>query len=59
MREIVWERANIAVFWPCFVFLRKKFDVQTAQRVAIKKFSADVQQFAKFQQLYIAGHVNF
>jgi len=59
MREIVWERANRAVFWLCLALLRKKFAVQTARRVAIKKFSVCVQQFAEFQQLYAAGHGNF
>jgi|TARA_Y100000294_G_scaffold173259_1_gene189137 hypothetical protein len=49
MREIVYARANMAVFWLCFTLLRKKIAVQTARRVAIKKFSLCVQQFAEFQ----------
>ena len=50
---------NMAVFWFCFTLLRKKIAIQTAQRVAIKKFSVRVQQFAEFQRLYAAGYDNF
>jgi hypothetical protein len=58
-REIVYARANMAVFWPNFTLLRKKIAVQTARRVAIKKFLVCVQQFAEFQRLYAAGYGNF
>ena len=59
MREIVYARANMAVFWLCFVFLREKIPLQTARRVAIKKFSVCVQQFAEFQRLYAINCGNF
>jgi len=59
MREIVYARANMAVFWLNFTLLRKEIAVQTARRVAIKKFSVCVQQFAEFQRLYAAGYGNF
>jgi len=42
MREIVYARANLAAFWLCFTLLRKKIAVQTARRVAIKRFSVCV-----------------
>jgi len=59
MREIIYARANMAVFWFCLMFLRKKIVIQTARRVAIRKFSVCVQQFAEFQRLYAADHGNF
>jgi len=59
MREIIYARANMAVFWFCLMFLRKKIVIQTAWRVAIRKFSVCVQQFAEFQRLYAADHGNF
>jgi len=59
MREIVYARADMTVFWLCLALLRKKIAVQTARRVTIKKFSVCVQQFAEFQRLYAAGYDNF
>jgi len=59
MREIVYARASMAVFWLCLAFLRKKIVVQTVRRVAITKFSVCIQQFAEFQRLYAAGYGNF
>jgi hypothetical protein len=55
MREIVYERANRAVFRLGFAILQRSFDDQTAWRRPGKIFLADLRQFAKFSKFHIAA----
>ena len=55
MREIVYARANMAVFSSCFTLLREKMVAQTVRRVPRDNFSARLQQFTKFQRFQVAA----
>jgi len=55
MREIVYARANMAVFSSCFALLREKMVAQAVRRLPRDNFSACLQQFTKFQQFQVAA----
>ena len=55
MREIVYARANMAVFSSCFALLREKMVAQAVRRVPRDNFSAHLQQFTKFQRFQVAA----
>ncbi len=52
MREIVYTRAGMAVFWLCFMFLRKQIAAQSARSTPRKNIFACLRQFTKFQQFH-------
>jgi len=55
MREIVYTRAGMAVFWLCFMFLRKQIAAQSARSTPRKNIFACLRQFTKFQQFHTAA----
>jgi hypothetical protein len=55
MREIVYERANRAVFRLVFVILRRSFVDQTVRRTPRKGFLVCLRQHAEFSQSHIAA----
>jgi len=55
MREIVYERANMAVFRLVFVILCRRFVDQTIRRTPEKGFSVGLRQFAVFSRFHIAA----
>ena len=55
MREIVYERANMATFWLDFAFLRRRFVDQTIRRRPGEGFSVGLQQYAEFSRFHIAA----
>jgi hypothetical protein len=54
MREIVWERADMAVFWLDFVFLRMTIATESV-RMAMRRFLPHWREFEKFSKLNIAA----
>jgi hypothetical protein len=55
MREIVYARANVAVFWLCFTFLRKQIAAQSVRSTPEKNVFACLRQFTEFQQFHTAA----
>ncbi len=55
MREIVYERANMALFRLGFAVLRRRFVHQTVMRTPEKRFSVCLRQYAEFSQFHIAA----
>jgi len=55
MRQIVYARANVAVFWLCFTLLIKRIAAQTVRRGPRKDFSVYRRQFTGFQRFYVAA----
>jgi hypothetical protein len=55
MRQIVYARANVAVFWLCFTLLIKRIAAQTVRRGSRKDFSVYPRQFTGFQRFYVAA----
>ena len=55
MREIVYERANMATFQLVLVFLRRIFVDQTVWRRPEKVFSVFLRQYAKFLRFHTAA----
>ena len=55
IRQIVYERANMAVFRLVFVFLRRRFVHQTVRRRAGEFFSVCLRQFAEFSRFHTAA----
>jgi hypothetical protein len=55
MRQIVYARANAAVFWLCFTLLIKRIAAQTVRRGPRKNFSVCPRQFTEFQRFYVAA----
>ena len=55
MRQIVYARANVAVFWLCFTLLIKRIAAQTVRRGLRKNFSVYPRQFTEFQRFYVAA----
>ena len=55
MRQIVYARANVAVFWLCFTLLIKRIAAQTVRRGPRKNFSVYPRQFTEFQRFYVAA----
>ena len=55
MREIVYERANMAVFRLGFAILLRRFVDQTVRRTPGKGFSVGLRQYAEFSRFHIAA----
>ena len=55
MRQIVYARASVAVFWLCFTLLIKRIAAQTVRRGSRKDFSVYPRQFTGFQRFYVAA----
>jgi len=55
MREIVWERANIAVFWFNFAFLRTTIAVGSVGMNVKRRFLLHYREFEKFSKLSLAA----
>ena len=55
MRQIVYARANVAVFWLCFTLLIKRIAAQTVRRGPRRNFSVYPRQFTEFQRFYVAA----
>ena len=55
MREIVYARANMAVFWLHFAILRSGFVDRMVRRRPEKVFSACLRQFAEFSRFHTAA----
>ena len=55
IRQIVYARANVAVFWLCFTLLIKRIAAQTVRRGSRKDFSVYPRQFTGFQRFYVAA----
>jgi len=55
MRQIVYARANVAVFWLCFTLLIKRIAAQTVRRGPRKDFSVYPRQFTESQRFYVAA----
>ena len=55
MREIVYARAGMAVFWLCFTFLRKQIAAQSVRSTPRKNIFACLRQFTEFQQFHTAA----
>ncbi len=55
MREIVYARANMAVFELYFAFLRRRFVDQTTRRRSGEGFSVGPRQYAEFSRFHIAA----
>lgn len=55
MRQIVYARANMAVFWLCFTLWIKRIAAQTVRRGPRKNFSVYPRQFTEFQRFYVAA----
>ena len=59
MREIVYERANMAVFCLDFVFFRMKIAMESIRTNIRKRFLPSCRKFDKFSKLSIAIYANF
>ncbi len=55
MREIVYARANMAVFWPNFALLRMTIAVESIHMDIRRRFSSHCRKFEKFPKLSIAA----
>jgi len=55
MREIVYERANMAVFQLVFAILRRRFVDQTIRMRPVKVFSVCLRQHVEFSEIHIAA----
>jgi len=55
MREIVYERANMATFCLVMVILRGRFVDQTTRRRPSDAFSVGLRQYAEFSRFHIAA----
>ena len=55
MREIVYERANMAVFWLYFAFLRMTIAIETTRMAVIRRFLPNSREYEKFPTLSIAA----
>lgn len=55
IHQIVYARANAAVFWLCFTLLIKRIAAQTVRRGPRKNFSVYPRQFTEFQRFYVAA----
>jgi hypothetical protein len=55
MRQIVYARVNVAVFWLYFTLLIRRIAVQTVRRGPRKDFSVYPRQFREFQRFYLAA----
>ena len=55
MREVVWERANIAVFGFNFAFLRMVIAVRSVCVAVSDRFLLHCREFEKFPKLSIAA----
>ena len=54
MRQIVWERANMATFWLNFVFFRMTIATESIRMGVKRRFLLHCRQFEKFPKLSIA-----
>jgi len=55
IRQIVYARANVAVFWLCFTLLIKRIAAQTVRRGPRRSFSVYPRQFTELQRFYVAA----
>jgi len=59
IRQIVWERANMAIFWFNFAFLRMVIAAGSVRMDMRKRFSLNCCGFEKFSKVGIAAWANF
>ena len=55
MRQIVWERANMAIFWLNFTFLRMTIAAESVRMDVTRRFLLHCQKFEKFSKLSTAA----
>jgi len=55
MRQIVWEKANMAVFWLNFAFLRMTIATKRVHMDLQRRFLLHCREFEKFSKLSLAA----
>ena len=55
MREIVYARADMAVFWPSFAFSRQPRAIETTRVAVIRRFLPNSREYEKFPKLSTAA----